>query len=241
MTGHKTYKEVQSSGNYGPKGNYDMVANCSNNILWRNCTQTNDLNDGKLWGVMASNWCKNLAWEDCELSRFDAHQGVYNVSVKNSTVGEVINLIGSGTAYFENVTRSSAQNSYFISLRSDYGSTWDGEVVIKDCKLVVGNSTSNAYVLSGSWVEHWFGYKCYLPSLYIDGFTVERLNGSAYSGNLYLYKNIKSSYSGDLRENATNPLGAPEKITLKNVKYTDILQGTNNDVILSDTVITKED
>ena len=240
-TGHKTYYEVQSSGNYGTKGNYDILANYCNNVLWKNCTQTNDINDKQFWGVMASNYCKNLTWDGCVLSRFDAHCGVYNVTLKDSQVGEVINLVGSGTAYFENVSRTSGRNAYFISLRSDYGSTWDGEVVIKNCKLVVGNSTTTAYLITGSWVEHWFGYNCYLPSLDIDGFTVEKLNGSAYSGNLYLYKNIASSYSGDLRENATNPLGAPAKISLKNVNYTDILQGTNNDVILTDTVITKED
>ena len=241
MTGHKTYKEVQSSGNYGSKGNYDTVANCSNNVLWRNCTQTNDLNDSKLWGVMASNWCKNLAWDGCALSRFDAHCGVYNVSVKNSTVGSVINLIGSGTAYFENVTRSSGANAYFISLRTDYGSTWNGDVVIKDCKLVVKNNASKAYILRGTWTEHWFGYNCYLPSLDVDGFTVEHLNGNAYGGNLFIFNNIKSGYSGDLRENETNPLGAPEKISLKNITYADIIDGTNNDVVFSDTVITKED
>ncbi|MBQ8719939.1 MAG: hypothetical protein IJY65_02785 [Clostridia bacterium] len=241
MTGHKTYYEVQSSGNYGTKGNYDVVANHSNNVLWKNCTQTNDLNDKQFWGVMASNYCKNLAWDGCALSRFDAHCGVYNVSLKNSQVGEVINLVGSGTAYFENVTRSSGRNAYFISLRGDYGSTWEGDVIIKDCKLVVSNSASTAYLITGAWYEHWFGYKCYLPNLDVDGFKVARLNGNAYTGNFYLYKNIASSYSGDLRENATNPLGAPTSIKLKGISYTDILQGTNNDVILTDTVITKED
>ena len=241
MTGHKTYYEVQSSGNYGTKGNYDTVANCSNNILWKNCTQSNDLNDKQFWGVMASNWCKNLAWDGCALSRFDAHCGVYNVSVKNSQVGEVINLIGSGKAYFENVTRSSGKNAYFISLRTDYGSTWDGEVVIKDCKLVVGDTAKNAYILRGTWNERWFGYKCYLPNVDVDGFTVERLNGSSYDGNFYVFNNIKSSYSGDLRENATNPLGAPLTIKLKGVTCTDIIAGTNNDVIFTDTVISKED
>ena len=44
-----------------------------------------------------------------------------------------------------------------------------------------------------------------------------------------------------MRENATNPLFAPKTIKLKNITYSDVLEGTNNDVVLSDTIITKED
>ena len=38
---------------------------------------------------------QNLIFENCTLSRFDAHQGVYNATIRNSTLGYMgVKLIG---------------------------------------------------------------------------------------------------------------------------------------------------
>lgn len=243
MTAHKTYTTTQPDGDKVTQGNYDTQPTRCTNISWIDCTQSNAIDTyPTTWGVMASNFCKNLSFDGCVLSRFDAHMGVHNVRLVDTTIGEVINLVGSGTAYFENVTLSSGFNNYFIRLREDYGSTWEGTVVIKDCTLVIRDDWNSAFVLRADWKNHWFGYTCYLPNIDIDGFTLVRKNGSAYNGNVYLLKNIATSYSGDLRSDAKNPIVAPEYITIKNMPYSiDYVQGTNNDVILTDTVIKKED
>ena len=225
---------------HASNGTYDIVSNGSSHVSWKRCTQLNDINDTKYWGVMASNYSKNLTWENCVMSRFDAHCGVHNVVIRNCEIGEVINLVGTGTALIENTTRSGKANAYFIRLREDYGSTWNGKIIIKNCNFTVPNSASSAYAIRADWNEHYFGYDCHLPDIEIDGLLVSRVDGSEYTGKFYIIKNPKTDYSGDIRENATNPLRAPSSISLKNVRYDDILEGVNNDVLLTDTVVRQE-
>ena len=241
MTGHRMYKEIQADGDILNKGNYDISLSSSLYVSFIDCTQSNDINNTTYWGVMGSGQCKNVTWEGCTLSRFDAHDGIHNVTIRNCTIGELINLVGSGTAYLENVTRTGTGHGYFIRLREDYGALWDGDIIIKDCTFTVNNNSSTAYVFRADWMAWNFGYDCQLPNLDIDGFKVVKKNGADFTGKTYIFKNFSSSYSGDLRENATNPLFAPKTIKLKGIAYYDILEGTNNDVVLSDTVITKED
>ena len=70
----------------------------------------------------------------CVLSRFDAHMGVANATIRNSTLGhQGINAIGTGTFTVEH---STIDGGNLISLRGDYGSTWQGEFVIRDCVFV---------------------------------------------------------------------------------------------------------
>ena len=240
FTAHKVYKMIQGDGDIAGQGNYDMSISNSINVKFTDCTQSNDIN-GNTWGFMGSNHCKNISWEGCTLSRFDAHCGVHNVDIRNSTIGEIINLVGSGTAYFENVTRTGTGFNYFIRLREDYGAIWDGDVIIKDCTLTVSNNAGGAYVFRADWMSFEFGYDCQLPNVKIDGFRVVRTNGSEFDGKLYIFKNFDSTYTGDLRQDAVNPLFAPKTITLKDITYYDILEGTNNDVVFSETVVTKED
>ena len=80
---------------------------------------------------MHSNKSKNLNFKDCVLSRFDAHEGFWNASFIDCEFGRYINVIGGGYLYIENTTRCVGGN--FISLRDDYGSTFNGTVEIVDC------------------------------------------------------------------------------------------------------------
>ena len=83
-----------------------------------NCSQTNDINDNRYWGIFASNYSKNISFDNCILSRFDAHMGVYNATIRNSTLGYMgVNAIGSGNFLIEN---STVRGRSFINLRPDY-------------------------------------------------------------------------------------------------------------------------
>ena len=83
---------------------------------------------------MGTNFCKNITLEGCSFSRFDAHQGVYNVTIKDSTLGhQCLNAIGMGTLLIEDTT---LYGNYLIVLRDDYGSTWKGDVIIRNCSWV---------------------------------------------------------------------------------------------------------
>src|SRR3546814_251805 len=131
LTGRKTYTTIGSAGRPVSMGTYDISVNRALNVSFINCTQTNDINDPTYWGIMGSNFGKNLLYDGCTLSRFDAHQGVANATVRNSTLGHMgINAIGSGTF---TITNSTIPGRSLINLRPDYGSTWHGELIIQHC------------------------------------------------------------------------------------------------------------
>ncbi len=174
LTGRKTYRTIGSAGVPVSMGSYDISLNRALNVSFINCSQTNDIMDGRYWGIMGSNYCKNLLFDNCTFSRFDAHMGVANATIRNSTLGhQGINAIGSGTFTVENTT---VYGRSFINLRSDYGSTWRGEFVIRNCVFVpAGGRPTSASLIGGSYSgQHDFGYTCYMPeritieSLHID-------------------------------------------------------------------------
>lgn len=171
LTGHKMYKTIGSAGVIVSMGTYDIAVNRALNVSFVNCKQTNDINDSKYWGIIGSNYSKNLVYDNCTFSRFDAHMGVANATIRNSTLGhQGINAIGSGTFIVEN---STVRSWSFINLRSDYGSTWQGNLIIRDCVFAPANGRPvSASLISGSYSgQHDFGYTCYMPE-YI---TIENL------------------------------------------------------------------
>ena len=172
LTGHKTYYTIGSAGKSVSMGSYDISVSRALNVSFVNCSQTNEINDRMYWGIMGSNYCKNLLYDNCTFSRFDAHKGVANATIRNSTMGHMgINAIGSGTLTVENTT---VLGRSFINLRSDYGSTWQGEFVIRNCIFVpAGGRPTSASLISGSYSgQHDFGYTCYMP----ERITIENLH-----------------------------------------------------------------
>jgi hypothetical protein len=152
-------------------GTYDISPNRLLNLSFVHCSQTNDINDGRYWGIMGSNFCKNIVYDNCTFSRFDAHMGVANATIRNSTLGhQGINAIGSGTFTVEN---STIYGRSLINLRPDYGSTWQGELIIRNCVFVPsGGKPTSASLISGSYSgQHNFGYTCYMP----ERITIENL------------------------------------------------------------------
>ena len=163
LTGHKTYRTIGSAGKPVSMGSYDIMVNRALNVSFVNCSQTNDINDRIYWGILGSNYCKNLLYDNCTFSRFDAHMGVANATIRNSTLGHMgINAIGTGVLTVEN---STIRGRCLINLRSDYGSTWQGEVVIRNCVFVPGGGepTSASLIGGSNSGQHDFGYTCYMP------------------------------------------------------------------------------
>ena len=171
LTGHRTYSTIGAAGKPVSMGTYDLSVNRALNVSFVNCSQTNDINDNTYWGILGSNFCKNLLYDHCTLSRFDAHQGVANATIRNSTLGHMgINAIGSGLLLVEN---STIRGRSIVNLRSDYGSTWQGELVIRNCVFVpAGGKPISPDLISGSNSgQHDFGYTCYMP----ERITIENL------------------------------------------------------------------
>ncbi|MBQ4338033.1 MAG: hypothetical protein IJC37_01250 [Clostridia bacterium] len=207
FTGHKKYSTIGSAGSSVAMGTYDIGAATAVNASFINCNQTNDITDIDYWGIAGTNYCKNLVYDGCALSRFDAHQGVLNATVKNSVLGHHgIKLIGSGTALVENTT---VLSDSFIALRSDYGSTWNGELIIRNCKFYPTGISTHIIDAENS-EDHDFGYTCYLPRrIEIDGLFVHRM------GSSYLFTTVNSKHNSD-SYNAQYPVVPPEEITVKN-------------------------
>ena len=193
LTGHKTYRTIGSAGVPVSMGTYDISANRALNVSFVNCRQTNDIDDRTYWGIMGSNYCKNLVYDNCTFSRFDAHMGVANATIRNSTLGHMgINAIGTGTFTVEN---STIRGRTLVNLRSDYGSTWQGEFIIRDCVFVpAGGRPVSASLIGGSNSgQHDFGYICYMPeriiieNLHIDDSShPENYEGPAIFANFNL-------------------------------------------------------
>ena len=62
------------------------------------------------WGVGETDFCKNVEYNGCTLSRFDAHQGLYNGKIINSELN-IIALTGMGEMIIENSTQYSLDPS----------------------------------------------------------------------------------------------------------------------------------
>ena len=216
ITGHKIfYTESKVPGRKVAMGSYDMNACASVRISYINVKQSNDINDVTKWGIFTSNFSKNLYFDGCTLSRFDAHQGVTNVTIKNCILGhEGLLLIGFGEALIENTE----MRCYDIfNLRPDYGALWDGNITVKNCYW---NFTPVTYWTSdykescifnaGNNGRHNFGFTCYMSrTLTIDGL---RINDSKLSSPIYILPEYQQG-DGE-REFAYQP---PEKVYVRGI------------------------
>ncbi len=129
------------------------------------------------WGIGGTNNCKNMEYIRCRLSRFDAHQGLYNGKIIDSEIN-AMELIGKGEMLIENTKWLGAYpNSKFLCLRPDYGSTWDGTIKVKNSTLYPKNG--NLYLVSHRFVNWDYGYRCYFPNIEIENIEVKGLSEGA--------------------------------------------------------------
>ena len=161
---HKNNQDV-------PLGSYAVNYSSSAFVSLINVTQTNDIMDSSRWGLMASNFCKDLYLEGCVLSRFDAHQGVTNCTIKGCRLGWMcLNAIGYGDFLVEDCR---AFGSSLVNLRRDYGSFWNGSFRIKNCTWIPRIGGSTVFNANNDGM-HDFGYPSSMPhTVEIDGLVIE--------------------------------------------------------------------
>lgn len=217
LTGHKTYSTIGAAGKPVSMGTYDISANRALHVSFINCRQTNDIDDRTYWGILGSNYCKNMLYDRCVFSRFDAHMGVANATIRNSTLGHMgINAIGSGTLTVEN---STIRGSTLVNLRADYGSTWQGEFVIRNCRFVpAGGRSANASLIGGSYSgQHDFGYVCYMPQrILIENLHIDDANHPPNYPGPALFANFNPERTDDsYREKF--PYVLTREVVLRNV------------------------
>ena len=251
MTGRRYYKVA---------GSYEFGADLVNNITLEKCIQSNfwvtvedglpsdtdtgrfsmdsvDVGDGRrvqyCWGLGGTNFCKNMNYKDSRLSRFDAHCGLYNGSIVNCEIN-FFEIIGKGTFTMKDTTWYSPgegmTNNSLVYLRNDYGSTWEGDMIIDNVTAYV--SDGSFQVFFHNYTDWDYGYKCYIPNIEIIDLvlynrnTREKLDSSYADLNLFTDRlsTLKSPYMNleeiDSVKN-NNPIGVPEyiKITSNKMGY----------------------
>ena len=220
LTAHYIYVTIGAANKPVSMGTYDIRCQSAVNVTFQNCRQTTDIMDRRYWGIFVSDYCKNLALENCTFSRFDAHMGVTNVSIKGCTLGwQCCNLVGHGQATIE---ASTLYGYGFVNLRSDYGSTWKGDLTVKNCTWIPAfNQNGNAAFVNGSYRgDHYFGFECYMPqNITIDGLTVD--DSAQKDNENYRGIHILGNLTPDNKDDSfryTYPYHITKKLTLKNFR-----------------------
>jgi len=151
---------------------YEFLLQHSLNVTIQNCKQSNDIRDSTLRGITGTNQCKNLVFDGVKLNRVDSHKFATGLTIKNSAIGwHGIVATGQGTLLVENTRVCSDYN--MITLRDDYGATWHGEIVIRNCEFVPQGG--DAAIIHGVPARsHDYGYPIGLPAkIIIDGLVID--------------------------------------------------------------------
>ena len=169
--GRKTYQTIGAAGKPVSMGSYGYSAGHVVNFRMSGC-RMDDIHDRTRWGVIGTNFMKNILLEDCALSRMDVHQGVSGVFIiRRTTLGHAgLNAIGRGRLIVED---STLHGRHLVSFRQDYGSVWDGEVLVRNCRWILPASNPVMFGVDNDGT-HDFGYPCSMPRLIrIEGLFVD--------------------------------------------------------------------
>ena len=188
VTGHKIYSTIGSAGKPVNMGSYDIQANNVVNFHMVDC-RMNHICDRTRWGVIGSNFCKNILLEDCTLSRMDTHMGVSGTyTIRRCALGHMgLNAIGRGLLTVED---STLYGSTLVRFRDDYGSTWEGDLIIRNCRWIpaCGDTASPHVIGVTNDGTHDFGYPCSMPrEVTIDGLFVDDSNHPEDYQGLFLF------------------------------------------------------
>lgn len=211
----KAYSTLGAAGEPVSMGTYGYRADLVVNFSMINC-RMEDIHDRSRWGVATSNFIKNILVEDCVLSRMDVHQGVSgHYIIRRSTLGHAgIRAIGRGRLVVED---STVHADNLISFRPDYGSTWDGEVIVRNSRWIppAGSKRPPAMFGMSNDGTHNFGYPCSMPRVIrIEGLFVDDANRSGdYPGI-----NFFSDPLGPPREARPFPYRLTEKLEVRGLK-----------------------
>ena len=153
--------------------------------------------------------------DNCSFSRFDAHLGVKDVSLTNCEFGhQGVRMVGCGTMLIENCD---IHHKSLIFLRDDYGSSWEGDLIVRNCNLIAPENSKTVYLLNGrNKGKHDFGYTCYLPKR----FEVENLviDDSKVTHKDYTGPAIFGTFHRNVDEEGLYPYIAKGVVDLNNVK-----------------------
>lgn len=221
---------------YDKISNYDLFMENVCNINVENVTCDN-IEATNRWGIMAMNYAKDITYKNCSLNRIDAHRGVHNLTIENCTIGcKGITVVGSGNLKIHKTLRIG--NNAFITLREDYGSTWDGNIEIIDCESDMKQTNrliEFKVTFDSNGQPHDYGYEKVLPNVYINNLQIQENNTK--DENIYIFYN-NEYYTGNKDGNLKQAgYTLPKEIVIDNYSvntgkaikafYQDSLEHTN--------------
>ncbi len=185
----------QSGESGTSQGSYEFSGSNANAVSWINCVTKNMFSankDGSLQaypiyrGLFGTNHIRNMYLKDCYLNSFDAHTGAYNVTIEDSTV-EHMNFIGGGDIIIKNVIVYTSNQGMAFNLRTDYGSTWHGDVYIDGLTIryaaETGAKPSRITIFKGSYENQYWGFDTYAPQhVTINNFHVQAYTATVSGG-----------------------------------------------------------
>ena len=216
VTAHKTYLTIGAAGMPVSMGSYDLNANNVVNFSMINC-RMNQITDRTRWGIIGTNFCKNILLEECVLSRMDSHMGVSgSYVIRRCTLGHMgLNAIGRGTLTVED---STLYGYNLVSFRPDYGSTWDGNLIVRNSKWIpsCGETTTPYMIGANNDGMHDFGYPCSMPrEITIDGLFVDDTNHPEDYEGMYFFTNHDDAESADEVIERPFPYEKCQKLTVR--------------------------
>ena len=217
LTPHRTYYFTMPGGGINAMGSYGITACGAIGLKLIGLKQTVDILDTRYWGLMGSNYCKDMLLDRCVISRFDAHQGVHNVTMRDCTFGHAkLQVIGFGECLIE---RCRMHGGLLMLLRGDYGSFFDGSVTVRDCEWRILPYDKIGYLLAaGNNGKHDFGYPCMLPrNISVENLLIDDTETNADYAGTYLFSDY-DTYSEEFANGRPYPYGLPETVTLKNLR-----------------------
>lgn len=110
----------------------------------------NGMSDSTYWSSMGSNEITNLIVENCSMRRIDVHYNAQNVRIFRSDL-QAISVVGGGELEVKSSSVRDGKSNSFIGFRDDYGATWDGNITIDGCKLIIQGSESKRVSLLSFW------------------------------------------------------------------------------------------
>ncbi len=209
FTGHKIYTTIGSAKKPVKMGSYDVSAHSVAGFTMKQC-RMNHIHDKTRWGVINTNFCKDILLEDCRLSRMDTHMGVAGTyTIRGCCLGHMgLNAIGRGLLSIE---ESILYGRSLINFRSDYGSTWEGDVEIRNCRWVPACGEVSLPIMINAHNDgmHDFGYPCFMPAtITVDGLDVDDRNHREDYQGFFLFSNY-DAFNGNPNDMPPDERPAP--------------------------------
>ncbi len=213
-TPHRTYYWTMANGHINAYGTYDFSADAAIDFRLIGLTQTIDIMDRRYWGLMGTNFCKDMVLRDCKISRFDAHQGVINVLMSDCEFGHVkMEVIGFGEGIIE---RCKLHGSFFMLLRGDYGSFFNGNLTIRDCTWeILHDNAKGTFFNASNTGDHDFGYECVLAkNILIENLVIDDTKTPENYAGTFIFNEFDRNPGGE----KPYPYKLPETLILRNVR-----------------------